>query len=81
MEGLSNMNYINIIDSITILSVLKVMIVMLLGVYNVFAMLMMRQVVAMTKAIAMRDDYIIRILGVLNFGFAILVLIMAIFIL
>ena len=57
------------------------MLVMLLAVYAVFAMLMMRQIAAMTKAITMRDDYIIRILGILNFGFAIVVLLMAIFIL
>jgi hypothetical protein len=57
------------------------MLVTLLTVYTVFALLMMRQVSAMTKAVAMKDDYIIRVLGVLNFGFAIFVLLMAVFIL
>ncbi|MEI8232731.1 MAG: DUF5657 family protein [bacterium] len=75
------MDVMRIFDAITFLSIVKVMLVMLLGVYAVFAMLMMRQIAAMTKAITMRDDYIIRILGILNFGFAIVVLLMAIFIL
>ena len=35
-------------------------------------LLMMKQVSAMTKAVTMRDDFVIRILGILNFGFAIL---------
>jgi len=75
------MDAMRIFDAITFLSIIKVMLVMLLAVYAVFAMLMMRQIAAMTKAITMRDDYIIRILGILNFGFAIVVLLMAIFIL
>lgn len=66
---------------ITILLIFKVLIILLLLVYMVFAGLMMMQIKAMTKAITMKDDYIIRGLGILNFGFAILVLLMAIFIL
>lgn len=75
------MNMFSLIESITVLSIVKVMLVMLLIVYAVFAMLMMRQVSAMTRAVTMKDDYIIRILGILNFGFAIFVLLMALFIL
>lgn len=75
------MDIFTLIGSITALDIVKFMVVTLLIVYSVFALLMMRQVAAMTKAVSMRDDYIIRILGVLNFGFAILVLIMAIFML
>lgn len=75
------MNALSLFESITVLAVVKVMVVTLLLVYAVFALLMMRQIGAMTKAVTMRDDYIIRILGVLNFGFAIFVLLMAVFIL
>ena len=75
------MDFLNIIGSVTVLGVVKVMIVMLLMVYSVFALLMMRQVAAMTKAVTMRDDYVIRVLGILNFTFAVLVLLMALFIL
>jgi len=75
------MNVLSLIESITYLSIVKIMLVTLLTVYTVFALLMMRQVSAMTKAVAMKDDYIIRVLGVLNFGFAIFVLLMAVFIL
>ncbi len=75
------MDILTLIQSITFLSVIKFLIVMLLLVYAVFALLMMKQVSAMTKAVTMRDDFVIRILGILNFGFAILVLLMAIFIL
>jgi hypothetical protein len=41
----------------------------------------MRQVGAMTKAVTMKDDFVIRILGVLNFVFALVVLLLAVFIL
>jgi len=57
------------------------MLIMLLGVYAVFAGLMMRQIVAMTKAVTMKDDFIVRALGILNFGFALLILFLAIIIL
>lgn len=77
----NNMDPITILQSITILSITKVMIVVLLLVYVVFALLMMRQITAMTKAVTMKDDYIIRILGVLNFVFAVLVFLIALFIL
>ncbi len=75
------MDIITVVQSITFLGVVKFLIVILLLVYTVFALLMMKQVGAMTKAVTMRDDFVIRILGILNFGFAILVLLMAIFIL
>lgn len=71
------MEIFDIIQSITMLSIVKFLLVTLLGVYAVFALLMMKQVAAMTKAIQMKDDYVIRILGILNLGFAVLVLIMS----
>lgn len=75
------MDIFSLFQSITFLGVLKFLLVTLLLVYSIFAMLMMRQVLAMTKAVTMRDDFVIRLLGILNFGFAILVLLMAVFIL
>lgn len=75
------MDPIAIVQSITFLSVVKFLLVILLLVYSVFALLMMKQVGAMTKAVTMRDDYVIRILGILNFVFAIVVLLLSVFIL
>lgn len=68
-------------EGITLLLVVKGLIVVLLLVYSVFALLMMRQIAAMTRAVTMRDDYIIRLLGVIHFIFAILVLVIAIILL
>ena len=64
-------------EGITLLVVVKLLVVVLLLVYSVFALLMMRQIAAMTKAVQMRDDFIIRLLGVIHFAFAILVLIIS----
>jgi hypothetical protein len=75
------MDLLGIIQSITFLDIVKFLIVTLLLVYSIFALLMMRQVGAMTKAVTMRDDFIIRLLGILNFVFAIVVLLLSIFIL
>ena len=75
------MDPILILESITLLSITKVLIVVLLLVYVVFALLMMKQVAAMTKAVTMKDDFVIRVLGVLNFVFAVLVFLIALLIL
>lgn len=75
------MDLLSLVQSITFLGILKLLLVILLTVYSVFALLMMKQVSAMTKAIAIRDDFVIRVLGVLNFCFAIFVLLMAVFVL
>ena len=75
------MDIITVVQSITYLKIVKFLLVTLLLVYSVFALLMMKQVGAMTKAVTMRDDFVIRLLGVLNFAFAIIVLLMAVFIL
>lgn len=75
------MDFITLAQSITFLGILKLLLVILLIVYSVFSLLMMKQVSAMTKAIAMKDDFFIRVLGVLNFCFAIFVLLMAVFVL
>ena len=68
-------------DNFTILTLVKLLVVVLLGVYGVFAGLMALQIRAMTKAITMKDDFIIQILGLLHLIFAILVFLMAVFIL
>lgn len=75
------MDPILLLESITLLSITKVLVVILLLVYVIFALLMMKQVAAMTKAVTMKDDFVIRILGVLNFVFAVLVFLIAILIL
>lgn len=71
------MNLITILESITLLSIVKLLILILLAVYNIFAYLMMRQIKAMTRAVIVKDDYVIRILGVGHFVFAVLVLFIA----
>lgn len=75
------MDPIQVFQSITLLGIVKVMLVILLIVYNIFAGLMMKQIVAMTKAVTMKDDYLIRLVGVIHFGFALFVLLLAIIIL
>lgn len=70
-----------ILESITLLSITKVLLVVLLLVYVIFALLMMKQVAAMTRAVTMKDDFVIRVLGVLNFVFAVLVFLIALLIL
>lgn len=70
---------LEIIDSITFLFVVKVLLLVLFTVYGLFAMLMMRQIAAMTKAVQMQDDYVIRFLGIAHFGFAIIVWIITLF--
>jgi hypothetical protein len=69
---------LTILEGITLLGVVKFLLVTLLLVYAIFALLMMRQIVAMTKAVTIRDDFVIRIMGVIHFVFAILVLILSI---
>lgn len=66
-----------IIEGITLLSVVKFLMVTLLIVYTTFALLMMRQISAMTKAVTIRDDFVIRLMGTIHFVFAILVLIIS----
>lgn len=68
-------------DNFTILTLVKLLTVLLLAVYGVFAGLMALQIRAMTKAITMKDDYVIQILGVLHLVFAIIVFLLAVFIL
>ncbi|MFH2019070.1 MAG: DUF5657 family protein [bacterium] len=72
---------ISIFESITVLAIVKLMIVILLLVYNVFAYLMMRQTRAMNKAVEIGDGFIIRILGISHFIFAVLVLLVAVIVL
>ncbi len=65
------------LDGLSILLFVKFLLVTLLTVYAIFALLMMRQISAMTKAVQMQDDYIIRGLGTLHFGFAVVVWILS----
>ncbi len=74
------MNILSFLDSITLLLVIKVLTIILLIVYNVFAFLMMKQIGSMTRAVSMKDDFVIRMIGIAHFIFAILVLLMAVII-
>lgn len=75
------MDAITLVQSITLLSVVKVLVVVLLVVYLAFAYLMMRQIGSMTRAVNLKDDYVISVLGVGHFIFAALVLFIAIIVL
>lgn len=72
---------LTIVESITLLSIFKVLIIALLLVYGVFAFLMMKQVGAMTRAVVMKDDYVMRLLSIAHFALAVLVLLLALVIL
>lgn len=72
------MNLLTVLESITFLLIIKVLVVVLLIVYSIFAFLMMKQIGAMTRAVSMKDDFIIRVLGILHFAFAALTLLLAI---
>lgn len=71
------MDLFMLIDGFNLVSLVKFLIVTLLTVYLVFALLMMRQINAMTRAVTMQDDYIIRGLGAMHFGFAVIVWILS----
>ena len=75
------MDPIQVFQSITLLGIVKVMLIMLLVVYNIFAGLMMKQIASMTRAVTMKDDFLIRLVGIIPFGFALFVLLLAIIIL
>ena len=72
---------LTLVEGFTILTLVKVLIVILLGVYAIFAGLMMTQVMAMTKAVVIKDGFIMKILSLVHFLFATLVLLLALFIL
>lgn len=65
------------LDGFSLMLFVKFLLVTLLSVYAIFALLMMKQINAMTKAVQMQDDYIIRGLGALHFGFAVIVWILS----
>jgi hypothetical protein len=75
------MDPIAILQSITLLLVVKVLVVALLAIYAIFAGLMMTQIGAMTRAVVIKDGFIMKILGIIHFAFALLILLGAIFIL
>lgn len=71
------MEVLAFLDNFSLMTLVKFLLVTLLTVYAIFALLMMKQISAMTKAVQMQDDYIIRGLGVLHFGFAVIVWILS----
>ncbi len=72
---------LSLIEGFTILTLVKALVVILLGVYTIFAGLIMTQIGAMTRAVVIKDGFIMKILGLIHFLFALLVLLLAIFIL
>lgn len=75
------MDPIAFLQAITLLSIVKALLIVLLGVYAVFAGLMTSQIGGMTRAVIIRDGFIMKSLGIIHFGLAVMVLILAIFIL
>lgn len=67
---------ITVLNSITILAVVKALSVVLMLVYTVFAYLIVKMAKSMTKAVTMKDDYIIKVLAAAHFVFVVLVLLM-----
>lgn len=68
-------------DGFTIFVLVKILMVILLGIYVIIAGLITTQVRAMNKAVVIKDGFIMKILGLLHFGFALLVFLMAVFVL
>lgn len=68
-------------DGFTILTLVKILITILMGIYVIIAGLMVTQIGSMNRAVVIRDGFIMKTLGLLHFAFAILVFLMAIFIL
>ena len=62
-----------------LLLLVKVLIIILLLVYNIFAILMSRQIGIMTKAVSMKDSGIITMFGYVHLVFAAVVLVIALF--
>lgn len=75
------MDIITLMEDFSILTVVKLLIVTLLGVYSIFAFLMMKQIGAMTRVVMLSDDFVLRLLGIGHFVFAVLVMVIAITIL
>lgn len=75
------MEIITLAESISILSIFKVLIITLLVVYAMFAVLMLIQVGSMTRAVNLKDDYLMKLLSVGHLVFALLVLIISIVVL
>lgn len=71
------MDIFALFDAFSLVLLVRILIITLLIVYTVFALLMMRQISAMTKAVQMQDDFLIRGLGVMHFVFAVVVLVLA----
>ena len=72
---------LSLFDGFTIFTLVKILIVLLLGIYSIVAGLMVTQIKSMNRAVVIKDGFIMNALGLLHFGFAILVFLMAIFLL
>lgn len=72
---------IDLFESITLLGIVKWLLIVFLLVYGLFAYLIMRQTRVMGRAVSMRDDYVIRVVAIAHFAFAVLVLLLSILVL
>ena len=68
-------------ENFSFIGVFKLLLVVLLIVYGLFAYMMMRQIGVMSRAIRMKDEYIVKVLGVAHFAFALLVLVVSVLVL
>lgn len=72
---------VRIAENFSVLGLVKVVLIIGIAVYVFFSFLMMKQIGLMSKAVRMRDDYVVKILGTAHFVFSILVLFVAFLIL
>lgn len=70
-------NWLRMIDDFSLLGLVKIMVIVGISLYVFFAYLMVKQISLLSKAIKMRDDYVLKILGMAHFVYAILVLFLA----
>lgn len=66
------------LESVTLLGIFRWLMLLFLLVYTIFAYLIVRQARVMTRAVSMKDDYVIRAAAAAHFVMAILVLVLAI---
>ena len=57
----------------------RVLVTVMMVVYNIFAVLMSRQIGIMTKTVSMKDSAVITLFGYVHLGFSVVVLLLALF--
>ena len=74
-------NLINLLIGLSIWSVAKCMVILALLVYLVFAFVVVRQVSIMVRVVSGEPNWIIKIVSWIHFFFALLVIVLAFFVL